>query len=161
MSGSAPPFRVVADTNVLLAGLVSESSASQRSIDLLMDRKAIPLISTEVMEEYRAILLHHSVVARFPGLTPRSVAMALHRLRYVADEVVTARVRFDFPRDPNDAKFVELAIARRATHIVTLDADLLSLPAGRADASKRFRQRLGAVHVLRPAQFLAQFEGAR
>jgi putative PIN family toxin of toxin-antitoxin system len=156
MAGSL--FRVVLDMNVLLAGLVSESSASQRSVDLLMDRRAVPLISPLVMAEYQAILLHADIAARFPNLTPRRVAMALHRLRYVADEYQTSRVKFEFPRDPKDARFIELAIAGSATHVVTLDPDLLSLPAGRTDASKRFRQRLGNVEVLRPGIFLDRFE---
>jgi putative PIN family toxin of toxin-antitoxin system len=148
------PFRVVLDTNVLLAGLVSANSASQRIVDALMDREAVPLLSAPVMAEYRAILMHPVIVARFQDLTTRRVAMALHRFRYVADEIETGRVRFEFARDPNDAMFVELAIAGSATHIVTLDPDLLSLPVGRSDASRRFRQRLRGVAVLRPGAFL-------
>ena len=80
------------------------------------------------MSEYRAVLLNPAILARFSNLTPRRVAFALHRLRYVADEYRTIRVNFEFPRDPRDAMFIELAIAGSATHIVTLDPDLLSLP---------------------------------
>jgi putative PIN family toxin of toxin-antitoxin system len=152
------PFRVVLDTNVLLAGLVSDSSASQRVVDALMDRKAIPLSSPPVRAEYKAVLLHPAITTRFPELTPRRVAMALHKFRYVAEEIAIGRVKFEFPRDPRDAMFLELAIAGRATHIVTLDPDLLSLPGGRTDAAKRFRQRLRGVSVLRPGPFLAAYE---
>jgi predicted nucleic acid-binding protein len=87
--------------------------------------------------------------------------MALHRFRYVADEFTTGRVKFAFPRDPKDAMFVELAIAGGATHVVTLDPDLLSLPRGRTEASKRFRQRLRGVEVLRPGPFLDRYAGRR
>jgi predicted nucleic acid-binding protein len=86
--------------------------------------------------------------------------MVLHRLRYVADEFHTERVKFEFPRDPKDAIFLELAIAGAATHIVTLDRDLLSLPGGRTDASKRFRQRLADVEILAPGDFLGRHERA-
>jgi putative PIN family toxin of toxin-antitoxin system len=154
----APQLRVVLDTNVLLAGLVSESPASQRVVDALSTRKAIPLLSRPVLGEYHAVLLDPAILARFPALTPRRVAMALHKLRYVADEYRVIRVTFEFPRDPKDAMFLELAIAGEATHIVTLDPDLLSLPGGRGDASKRFRQRLGNVEVLRPGEFLDRLE---
>lgn len=152
------PFRVVLDTNVMLAGLVSASSASQRVVDALMERKAIPLVSYAVMAEYRAILLHPAITARFPDLTQRRVAMALHRFQYGTDEIATGRVKFEFPRDPKDAMFVELAIAGGATHIVSLDPDLLSLPLGRTEASRRFRQRLRGVSVLRPGGFLDAHE---
>jgi putative PIN family toxin of toxin-antitoxin system len=148
------PFRVVLDTNVMLAGLVSTNSASQRVVDALMDRKAVPLVSAPVVAEYQAILLHPAITARFPDLTQRRVTMALHRFRYVADEIAIGRVKFEFPRDPRDAMFVELAIAGGATHIVSLDPDLLSLPHGRTDASRRFRQRLRGVAILRPGAFL-------
>ena len=152
------PFRVVLDTNVMLAGLVSANSASQRVVDALMDRASVPLVSTAVIAEYRAVLLHPAISARFPNLTAQRVAMALHRFRYVADEIAIGRVRFDLPRDPKDAMFVELAIAGNATHIVTLDPDLLSLPLGRGAASKRFRQRLRSVSILRPGPFLTAQE---
>lgn len=151
-------LRLVLDTNVLLAGLASESSASQRVVDGLQARRAIPLLSRAVLDEYRAVLLHEAVAARFPGLTPRRVVIALQRLRFVGDEYQNVRVKFDFPRDPRDAKFIELAIVGNATHIVTLDADLLSLPTTRNDAGKRFRQRLRNVAVLRPAELVDRFE---
>jgi putative PIN family toxin of toxin-antitoxin system len=67
-------LRLVLDTNVLLAGLVAESSASQKVVDALQARKAVPLISPPVMAEYRAVLLHPGILARFANLTPRRVA---------------------------------------------------------------------------------------
>ena len=147
-------LRLVLDTNVLLAGLVSQSSASQKIVDALKARRAIPLISTPVMAEYRAVLLHPAIIARFPDLTPRRVGLALYRLRYVGDEFATTGVKFDFPRDSRDAMFVELAIAGFATHIITLDGDLLSLPTARTDAGKRFRQRLPGTEILQPGTMI-------
>jgi putative PIN family toxin of toxin-antitoxin system len=147
---------LVLDTNVLLAGLVSGSSASQKVVDALQARKAVLLISSPVIAEHRAVLLHPAILARFANLTPRRVELALHRLRYVADEYRAVPVRFEFPRDPNDAMFVELAIAGSATHIITLDPDLLSLPGARTDAGKRFRQRLPGIEVLQPAALIEQ-----
>ncbi len=49
---------------------------------------------------------------------------------------------------------IELAIAAKATDIVSSDKDLLSLPTGRDDAAKRFRQRLRGLRVLQPGQFV-------
>ena len=84
--------------------------------------------------------------------------MVLHRLRYIGDEFDTAGIKFRLDRDPNDAMFVELAIAGNATHIVSLDADLLSLPTSHTDDGKRFRQRLGRRKILKPRDFLNQHE---
>ena len=150
-------LRLVLDTNVLLAGLVSKSSASQRVIDSLQARKAIPLLSPPVIAEYRTVLLHPAITAKFAKLTTRRVELAIHRLRYVGDEYRTIRVKFEFERDPRDAMFVELAIAGDATHLVTMDSDLLSLPAARTDAGKRFRQRLPNLAVQSPQSFIEEW----
>jgi putative PIN family toxin of toxin-antitoxin system len=147
-------FRLVLDTNVLLAGLVSKSSASQKVVDSLQARKVIPLISPPVLAEYRAILRHPAIVAKFAHLTPRRVELALRRLRYVGDEYRTPRVKFKLERDPRDAMFVELAIAGAATHLVTMDPDLLSLRSARTDAGRRFRQRLPRLIVQTPQSFI-------
>jgi predicted nucleic acid-binding protein len=53
--------------------------------------------------------------------------------------------------------FVELAIAGEATHLVTLDSDLLSLPTARTDAGKRFRQRLPNLAVQSPQSFIEEW----
>ena len=150
-------LRLVLDTNVLLAGLVSKSSASQKVVDSLQARKAIPLLSPPVIAEYRAVLLHPTVTAKFANLTPRRVELAIHRLRYVGDEYRTVRVKFELARDPRDAMFVELAIAGEATHLVTMDADLLTLPTVRTDAGKRFRQRLSNLTVQSPQDFIGDW----
>ena len=109
------------------------------------------------MGENRAVLLRPQVLDRFENLTPRRIVLSLHRLRYVADEYRAVPAKFDFPRDPRAAMFIELAIAGSATHIITLDADLLSLPGGHTDAAKRFRQRLPNIEVLRPAAFIERY----
>lgn len=107
---------------------------------------------------YRAVLLHPTITNRFANLTRRRVELALHRLRYVADEYRIARLRFELDRDPRDAMFVELAIAGEATHLVTTDADLLTLPTARTDAGKRFRQRLPNLSVQTPQHFIEEWE---
>ena len=99
MSLAADPFRLVLDTNVLLAGLVSRSSASQKVVDSLQARKVIPLMSRPVLAEYRAVLLDAAIVAKFPNLTLRRVELALFRLRYIGDEFRTVPVRFELQRD--------------------------------------------------------------
>jgi putative PIN family toxin of toxin-antitoxin system len=153
-------LRLVLDTNVLLAGLVSKSSASQKVVDSLQARKAIPLLSPPVLAEYRAVLLHPPIAARFANLTPKRVELALHRLRYVGDEYRNIRVKFELERDPRDAMFVELAIAGEATHLVTMDPDLLSLSTARNESGKRFRQRLPQLTVQTPLSFIEKWAEA-
>jgi predicted nucleic acid-binding protein len=81
------------------------------------------------------------------------VETAIARLRFRGDYLRRVTERFHYPRDPLDAKFIELAIAGRATHLITHDADLLDLPHGRDDAAKRFRQRLPNLEVIDSMEF--------
>jgi predicted nucleic acid-binding protein len=78
-----------------------------------------------------------------------------------AELIDPVRAHFDYNRDPDDECFIELAIAGAATHIVTHDDDLLSLPRGHKDSAKRFRQRLPRTNVLGSGEFLREFEASR
>ena len=147
-------LRVVLDTNVILRGMISRGSVAGQVLDAAEDRRVIVLLSRSVLAEYRAILTDPAIDQRWPALTSRMVDVTLTRLRYVGNYIARPDVRFEYARDPLDARFVELAIAGDATHIVSFDKDLLSLPTGRTEASKRFRQRLRAVQVVRPDALL-------
>lgn len=117
-------------------------------------RAFIPLLSKPVIDEYRAVLLDEAIAERFPEIDRRLVDVTIRRLRFVGDYVRSPRARFVLRRDPRDAKFVELAIGLKATHIISSDQDLLSLSFERGETEKRFRQRLPGVRVVDPAEFV-------
>lgn len=158
---AGPSFRVVLDTNTLLRGLVSGDSAAAEVLRAAERRLFVPLLSKPVLDEYRAVLTDEALVGRFPEITPRLVEVTLRRLRFVGDYVRLPGVTFHYPRDPSDQKFIELAISLGATHIVSADKDLLSLPIGRGDAARRFRARVPTVRVLPAEQFVREYLGGR
>ena len=147
-------LRLVLDNNVVLRGLLNRRSASGRILEAFDRRRLYILLSKPVLDEYRAVLTDPDIVERFPELTPKRVEVAIRRLQYFSHYLRTVRARFGFPRDPRDEMLIELAIAGKATDIVTSDKDLLSLRAGHGDAHKRLRQRLPGVRILSPAEFL-------
>jgi putative PIN family toxin of toxin-antitoxin system len=144
----------VLDTNILLRALINSSSASGKILALCDRRQIVPVISKPLVREHRYVLTHPSVNVRYPQLTPDVVEVALARLVYVGDVLRNVNVRFIYPRDPKDSKLIEAALAGAATHLLTYDSDLLDLPSGHDDASKRFRQRLPRLIVLKPEVFL-------
>jgi len=89
------------------------------------------------------------------------VEVALRRFWYFCDVIHPVKCRFDFPRDPKDAKFIELAIASKATHIASGDNDLLGLATGHGDAANRFRQRAPQTKVVDARTFLTEIEAAQ
>lgn len=147
-------YRVVLDTNTLLRALLSQTSAAARILTAAESRAFVTLLIKPLLDEYRAVLTDAETIERFPALSRRRVDVVLARLRFVGEVVHERRVRFDYPRNPSDAKFIELAIAGRATHIVSCDDDLLAPPTGRGGAAKRFRQRLPRVRVMDPTEFV-------
>ena len=151
-------LRIVLDTNTLLRGLLSASSAAAKVRRAAEERVVVPLLSKSVLDEYRAVLSDRDIRRRFPDITPELVEVTMRRLRFVGDYLRSARVRFELPRDVRDEKFIELAIALDATHIVTHDRDLLSLQSSTTEAGKRFRQRLPNVQVVTAGGLLRQLE---
>jgi uncharacterized protein len=151
-------LRVVLDTNILLRGLLNIRSSAGEVVEACDRRLVVLLLSRPVLTEYRVVLTDHKITERYPELTAEKVDVALRRLCYFGDILHPIRARFHFPRDPNDEKFLELAIAGRATHIVTADKDLLWLSAGHADAARRLRQRAPNLRVLDAQGFLHELE---
>jgi putative PIN family toxin of toxin-antitoxin system len=155
-----PPFRIVLDTNTLLRGLVTSSSAAAKVRRAAEQRAFIPLLSKPVLDEYRAVLTDDALIHRFPEITPELVEITIRRLRFIGDYLRSPTVRFEYSRDTRDQKFIELAIGLKATHILSSDQDLLSLSHSEKDAGKRFRQRLPGVEVLDAGSFLRKYGAA-
>ena len=149
------PMRIVLDTNVLVRAVVNVRSASGRILSACERRGVIALLSRPVLREYQATLFHPELVRRHLRLDRAVLKAALARLSYVGELHRSVSVRFEFRRDPRDAKFIELAIAGRATHLITSDPDLLDLKHGHDETAKRFRRRVGGLEVLEPGEFMA------
>lgn len=64
-------------------------------------------------------------------------------------------------RDPDDSKYVNLAITARAPYVVTDDLDLLDLMDPQSSAGIDFRTRFPGVQVVTPAVFESLMAQAR
>lgn len=148
------PLRLVIDTNVVVRAFINPRSTSGSILKACEVRRVIPLLSTAVLREYREILQRPSILKRYPELKRPENNVALERVLYFGDLYRRVQTRFSFPRDPKDEPFLELAIAAQATHLVTTDDDMLSLPTGRDDAARRFRQRAAHTQILPPEEFM-------
>ncbi len=150
-------FRIVIDTNTLLRGLVSSGSAAAQIRRAAEERIFVPLLSKPVLDEYRAVLLDDAISKRFPEITQKVVEVTIRRLRFVGDYLHAPKTKFAYSRDERDEKFIELAIGLNATHILSSDKDLLSLPHGQSEAGRRFRQRLPGVEVMDAGRFVREY----
>ena len=159
MTEAGSPPRVVLDTNVLLRALMNRASRSREIVVACEARAAIAVLSKPLIDEYRRVLVH--LRTHDESITTFEIQSLLRRLRYFGDYQRKIRASFPFARDPTDAKLIELAIDAQATHIITYDADLLSLPRspkrGRqavpTATTRRSRRQAGRVDRLNAGDF--------
>lgn len=122
-----PPLRLVIDTNVALDLLHWHDESVAPLRQSLLDGGALWLTDGACADEFRRVLAYpefkldaaaQSVLAgRYQGLT-RSPP---------ATEYVAAPARLPLCRDPDDQKFLVLAVAVRADVLLTRDKALLKL----------------------------------
>lgn len=115
-------IRVVFDTNVAISAMLLPFSIPRRAFDCAL-RKGRLLISAATATELDAVL-HLPKFDKY--LSEEERIEFLTALVHEAELVNVAQTVTDC-RDPQDNKFLELAVSGRATHIVTGDSDLLVL----------------------------------
>ncbi len=114
--------RVVLDTNVLISGLLSTTSRPARAVEHAI-RSGQLIASTDTLRELMTKLLS----PKFDRYVPRERRDALLARLAPIVEIVEVVQRIQASRDPDDDKFLEVAINGRADVVVSGDKDLLDL----------------------------------
>lgn len=114
--------RVVLDTNVLIGGLLSTTSTPARAVERAISDRQL-LASTATLRELMTKLLS----PKFDRYVPRERRAALLLRLAPLIEIVEVVQRVQASRDPDDDKFLEVAINGRADVVVGGDGDLLDL----------------------------------
>ena len=129
-------MRIVLDTNVLVAALLSPYGPPAQVLQLLLTERAQLCYDARILGEYRAVLARPKF-----GLEPEPVAVLLDYLEQTGILAAAAPLPVTLP-DPDDAVFLEVAVAAHADHLVT--GNLRHFPA---------RRRCG-VSVVSPAELI-------
>ena len=114
--------RVVIDTNVLVSGLLSSTSAPGRAVERVATEDQL-VASMATLRELTATLLSPRFDRYVSGKRRDALLLRLAPLVEIVEVVQQVRAC----RDPDDDKFLEAALAGRADLIITGDADLLVL----------------------------------
>ena len=129
-------MRIVLDTNVLVSGLLNPYGAPGQIVRMTAAGELTLCFDARILCEYREVLLR----PRFP-FRKEQVDVLLNQLR-TAGEPVAARPLDEVLPDPDDAAFLEVAIAAGAEYLVT--GNVRHYPA-------RCR---GGIRVVSPAKFM-------
>lgn len=121
-------MRLVLDTDVLVAGLRSDSGASRRLLAGALDGEVHVLASVPLLVEYEAVLTRPEHLAA-SGLTVREVNAILDALATV---IIPVPLRFLWRpklKDPNDEMVLETAVNGGADELVTFNLKHLATAA--------------------------------
>ncbi len=136
MKNGKPKPRVVLDTNVLLSALVF--GGKPRRVTNLVSRGDLVLVSCEeAMTELRRV-----VAAKFPDFH-QEAAQLEKLLEVYAEWVKLGAIDVTICADPDDNKFIEIALIGECSHIISGDRHLLKIGVHQG------------VEIVSPAGFLA------
>lgn len=148
-----PPERVVFDCNIFFQSLISPAGPAGHALDAAADGRCSLFISEFVLDELRDVTSRSSIVARF-RFTDERLKLFLESLVELATMVGDVPHVFEFPRDPKDARYVDLAVAAQAKLIVSRDLDLLSLGDSATADGRDFKSRFPELQILTPTELL-------
>jgi putative PIN family toxin of toxin-antitoxin system len=123
---SSVPERAVFDCNVFFQALASPHGPAARLLDFATRGRLALYASSYTLRELSDVACRRHIVKKY-RLDPAVVAKFISDVERVASIVDAVPHVFDFPRDPDDAHYVDLAVAVDAKLIVSRDKDLLSL----------------------------------
>jgi putative PIN family toxin of toxin-antitoxin system len=147
--------RVVFDCHTLLQGLASPGGPAGRCVQLALEGKVGLFISPAAFEELRDVTSRPRVIAKL-GLAAERVQEFMEAVEIAATVLSGFPEVFTYQRDPDDAHYVNLALAADAKLIVSRDRDLLDLmDAGKPEAAD-FQRRFPGLRILEPVAYLRE-----
>jgi uncharacterized protein len=132
---------IVLDTNVLVSGLLTPFGVCGEIVRMIPSGDLSLCVDARILSEYRDVLSR----SRFK-IDPDRVESVLEYIEHGEDFFSPRPLAFSLP-DPDDAPFLEVAIASSAECLVT--GNLKHFPANRR----------GGVRILSPSEFLEFFRG--
>lgn len=142
-------IEAVFDTNVFLQAAANENGPSHLCWKFVEERKVLVFITESILAEIEDVLTRPKVQRQLPRLTSEHVSEMISAFRTYCPVVTEPEAAFQYWRDKDDAKFIDLADAMEASHIVTRDRDLLDL----MDDSE-FCTKFSELKIVTPVGFL-------
>ena len=106
-------MKIVLDTNVLVSGLLNPHGPPGRIVQMIIAGRISLCYDTRVFCEYREVLLR----PEFPFVA-HEVEALLEQIRVAGELLAAAHLPATLP-DPDDAPFLEVAIAGKVEYLVT------------------------------------------
>jgi uncharacterized protein len=146
-------IKAVFDCNVFWQIFFSTKGIGTKCWELVVNGKVELIVSSDVLDEIRDVLTRPEIQVRFTQTTEK-VDIFIEEILEYATFVSSVPKKFNYPRDPKDEPYINLAVTQEAHYIVSRDKDLLDLMTGYDDESKEFRQRFRPLKVVDTLTFV-------
>ena len=134
-------MQVVIDTNIFISALINPASVPAKVLDLIEAQMIQPVMSPATQAElYR--VLGYKKIQQMLELTPEE-AQALGEHMMLPCQMIQTNISvMATAEDESDNRYIEVALAAKATYVITGDAHLLKL------------EQYNGIEIVTPAQFL-------
>jgi putative PIN family toxin of toxin-antitoxin system len=149
-----PPLTAVFDCMIYLQAAINEKSPAAEIFRQVENEKLSLFVSDEILEEIRDVFARPKITTKNPHLTQDYIEAFLLKILSKAEFIKNVPPVFQYPRDPKDEKYINLATKVKADYIITRDRDLLDLMTGIDLESKEFRQKSRPLKIVEPIEFL-------
>jgi putative PIN family toxin of toxin-antitoxin system len=150
--------RVVFDCNVFVQGIANRRSAARAAMRLFFDGEISLFVSEAILREVRDVLAREELRRKLPAIKDRLVNALFLKLEGRAILTTNVPEEYQYDRDPDDEKYLNLAIVSNASYLVSKDDDLLDLMSTDTDVARRFRTRYPFLQILTAGDFVAKMK---
>lgn len=150
--------RAVFDCMVFLQGAARADGPAAACLRVAESGHVDLFVNAKILDEVRDVLTRPKIRKKFSALTPDTVAAFLQRIARFAHWVAETPAVVTLERDPKDEKYLDLAAAADATHLVSRDRDLLDLMDDSSRDAKAFRSTFPHLTITDPVAFLKGLE---
>ncbi|MEP6756024.1 MAG: putative toxin-antitoxin system toxin component, PIN family [Chthonomonadales bacterium] len=120
-------FRVVFDCNIFLQAAIRDTGPSFACLAAAEAGSIELFITPQIVVEIESVFSRPKVKKSFPLLTTQYAKAFLQQVNAFTTTFIDIPTVIQYPRDPKDEPYINLAIACRADYLVTWDNDLLDL----------------------------------
>jgi putative PIN family toxin of toxin-antitoxin system len=147
--------RAVFDCNIFLQALASPDGPAGQCLQLAIAGNVQLFISQAIVDEICDVAARPKVIVKLK-LVPERLAAFIEAIEISATLLSGFPDPFEYRRDPDDANYVNLALAANAALIVSRDKDLLDLMDTTIADGAEFKSRFPLLRILDPVTFLRE-----